>query len=165
MNDPQPDKQFIEIIKRMGVSVIIDSKEGYIEVNGSCELRGIEVNINDCIDTLPILAVIACFALTATHIFGAKIARYKESDRIASIAEELRKMGARIEEEEDGLIIHPSRLRGANISSHKDHRIALSMIIAAFGCSGESVIDEVECIGKTYPTFFYDFTCLGARLK
>lgn len=165
MEDPQPDKQFIEIIRKMGVFVTIYPEEHCIEVNGACELRGIDVNINDCIDTLPILAVIACFATTATYITGAKVARYKESDRIASIAEELRKMGAQIEEKEDGLIIHPSRLKGAALSSHKDHRIALSLLVAGLGSSGETIVDGIECIGKTYPTFFYDFICLGARIE
>ncbi len=165
MDDPQPDKQFIEIIRKMGVSVTVSKEEDCIEVDGSGELRGIEININDCIDTLPILAVIACFALTPTYITGAKIARLKESDRISAIASELRKMGAQIEEKEDGLIIHPSHLRGAELSSHKDHRIALSLLIAALGANGESIIDGVECIGKTYPTFFYDFLCLGARIE
>jgi 3-phosphoshikimate 1-carboxyvinyltransferase len=109
--------------------------------------------------------VIACFASSVTTISGAKIARLKESDRITAIAKELRKMGAQIEEKDDGLIIHPSKLRGAELSSHKDHRIALSLIIAAMGSQGESVIDEVECIGKTYPMFFYDFVSLGARIS
>ena len=165
MNDPQPDKQFIEIIKKMGVLVTISEEDQSIEVDGSGILQGIEVNINDCIDTLPILAVIACFALTETHIMGAKIARFKESDRITAIASELRKMGARIEEKDDGLIVHPAHLKGAELSSHKDHRIALSLLVAALGAEGESIVDGVECIGKTYPTFFYDFLCLGARIE
>ncbi len=165
MDDPQPDKQFIEIVRRMGVSVTIFPEEEIIEVDGRGDLIGIEVNINDCIDTLPILAVIACFAQTPTSISGAKIARFKESDRISAIGAELRKMGAQIEEKDDGLVIHPSKLKGAELSSYKDHRIALSLLIAGFGASGETVVDDVECIGKTYPTFFYDFLCLGAKIQ
>ncbi len=165
MDDPQPDKQFIEIIKKMGVNVTICPDKEYIEVDGNCHLHGIDVNINDCIDTLPILAVIACYASSVTHISGAKIARLKESDRIMAIANELRKMGAQIEERDDGLIIHPSKLRGAELSSYKDHRIALSLIIAAMGSEGESVVEGVDCIGKTYPMFFYDFVSLGARIS
>ncbi len=165
MEDPQPDKRFIEIIQKMGVSVTISKEEGSIEVNGNCDLQGIDININDTIDTLPILAVIACFASTPTQISGAKIARLKESDRITAIAHELRKMGAHIEEREDGLIIQPSKLRGAELLTYKDHRIALSLLVAALGSTGESVIDGVECIGKTYPTFFYDFVSLGAKIS
>ena len=165
MDDPQPDKQFIEIIRKMGASVSIFPENDLIEINGVGDLCGIDVNINDCIDTLPILAVIACFAKTPSQLSGAKIARLKESDRIVAIAAELRKMGAHIEEREDGLVIHPSVLKGAELFAHKDHRIALSLLVAGFGANGESIIDGVECIGKTYPTFFYDFLSLGAILK
>ncbi len=165
MDDPQPDKQFIEIIKKMGAHVSINAEEQSIQIEGNFDLQGIEVNINDCIDTLPILAVIACFATSSTHISGAKIARFKESDRISAIAQELKKMGAKIEEKDDGLIIHPSKLKGTELNSHKDHRIALSLIVAALGTSGESIVDGVECIGKTYPTFLYDFLCLGAHIE
>ena len=73
-------------------------------------------------------------------------------------------MGGRLEEEEDGLKIYPSPLHGARVSSHKDHRIALSLSVAALGAKGETVIEGVECMGKTYPTFFYDFISLGARI-
>ncbi len=165
MDDPQPDKQFIEIIKKMGVLITASNEDQSIEVDGTGELIGIEVNINDCIDTLPILAVIACFATTSSHITGAKIARFKESDRIATITLELRKMGARIDEKDDGLVIHPSKLKGTELLSHKDHRIALSLLVAALGAEGESIIDGVECLGKTYPTFLYDFLCLGAKIE
>ena len=161
MDDPQPDKRFIEMIRRMGAQVTIGDG---IEVRYVRELRGIDVNINDCIDALPILATLACYATSPTHITGAKIARLKESDRIASMAKELKKMGGRLEEEEDGLKIYPSPLHGARVSSHKDHRIALSLSVAALGAKGETVIEGVECMGKTYPTFFYDFISLGARI-
>ena len=98
------------------------------------------------------------------EIVGAKIARFKESDRISAITRELRKMGGDIEEREDGMIVNPSPLRGAELFSHKDHRIALSLIVAAFGAEGESAIEGVEYIAKTYPTFLCDFMQLGGRV-
>jgi len=98
-------------------------------------------------------------------ITNAAIARKKECDRIHAIATELKKMGADIEETKDGLIVRRSHLKGAHLESYRDHRIALSLTVAALGAEGESVIDGVECINKTYPTFAEDMQKLGASIK
>jgi 3-phosphoshikimate 1-carboxyvinyltransferase len=165
MKDSQSDKNFIEVLKKMGARIKWIPEEYAIEVDGKGEIFGREIDVNCCIDMTPLLAVIGCFASSRTTIYGAKIARFKESDRIASITKELRKMGANIEEREDGMIIYPCKLKGAKLESHGDHRIALSLIIAAFGAEGESEIQGVECIAKTYPTFLCDFCLMGGRIE
>jgi 3-phosphoshikimate 1-carboxyvinyltransferase len=101
-----------------------------------------------------------------SEIFNAKRLRLKESDRLASISKELKKMGAVIEEKEDGLIITgSSKLCGASINPHNDHRIALSCAVAALGAEGKTIIQDVECINKSYPKFFDDLRMLGARVS
>ncbi len=165
LDDPQPDKYFFEIIKKMGVFVNYEGEGASIEVDARGDFRGVEVNINDCIDTLPILAVVACFATTPTYINGAKIARLKESDRISAITKELTKMGAKIDEKEDGLVVYPSKLSGAEVYSHLDHRIAMSLLVAGLASQGSQIVDSVECLAKTYPLFFYDFSSLGAKIS
>lgn len=165
MRDNQADKNFLDVLKRVGVSITVHPEEKVIEVNGEVDIKGMVIDVNHCIDTTPLLAVLACFANGPTEIIGARVARFKESDRISAISQELKKMGAKIEEKEDGMVIYPSRLRGAHLYSHKDHRIALSLIVAAFAADGESIIDGVEYIIKTYPTFFHDFVNLGGKIE
>ena len=129
---------------------------------GSC-LRGGVWDVSAFIDALPLLAVLGCFAEGKTEIVGAKGARFKESDRIASIVHELKKMGACIEETEGGMRIERSSLRGANVESHHDHRIALSLTVAALGATGLTSVHGVKCVEKSFPSFFSQLE--GARLE
>jgi 3-phosphoshikimate 1-carboxyvinyltransferase len=140
-------------------------------VRGNSPLHGIDVDINDCIDAIVILAVIACYAEGQTVISNGAIARDKECDRIAALAKELKKMGADIEERPDGLIINGSRtsplspLQGAEVWSHRDHRMAMALLIAGMGANGATTVRDTACIAKTYPSFVQDFTAIGAMFK
>ena len=164
MDDSHADRNFINILVKLGAKIQHYPEENLLVADGRCEIEGMKIDVNDCIDSTPILAVLGCYAKAPIEIVGAKIARFKESDRISAIAQELRKMGGQIKEREDGMIIYPSPLNGAELFSHKDHRIALSLIVAAFGAKGETTIEGVEYIAKTYPTFLYDFMQLGGRI-
>ncbi len=161
--DPQGDKEVIGLLQEWGAQIELEGKTLVVKKGSS--LQGGPVDINRFIDALPILAVLGCFAKTPTHIYNGKIARKKESDRIATIAMELKKMGAVMEEREDGLIVFPSLLCGARVSAHRDHRIALSLAVAALGAKGETEIDGVEVIAKSYPTFIEDMKKIGAKLQ
>jgi 3-phosphoshikimate 1-carboxyvinyltransferase len=160
--DGQPDQKLVNILIQMGAKIEVEANR--VIVRKGSKLKGIKVGINDCVDAITILSVIACFAEGKTEIFDGAIARKKESDRIRAIAMELRKMGAVIEEKEDGLIIFPSALRGAELSSHDDQRMVMSLAVAAFAAEGTSSIDEAQHAGKTYPSFAADFQSLGARI-
>ena len=164
MNDIQGDKALIPTLQQMGAQFRIDQKKRTLTIEKGQRLQGIRIDINDFIDALPILAVIGCFAEGRTEIVNAAIARKKESDRIASIARELKKMGAVIEEKSDGLIIHESKLHGASLNTYHDHRLALSLSVAALAAQSSSTIHGVECIAKTYPTFYDDLQLIGARI-
>lgn len=164
MQDPQGDKKLIPTLQKMGALIEIDALNKMLHVKKSRKLKGIDVDINDFIDAITILAVVACYAEGETCIRNASVAKQKECNRIQSIATELRKMGADIIETEDGLRIQGSVLKGADVHSYHDHRMAMSLTVAALGAEGETTISSVECVSKTFPSFMQDFNRLGANI-
>ena len=127
------------------------------------QLKGVTVDINDCIDVITLVAAVACYADGETRITNASVARQKECNRITCVAGELSKMGACIQETTDGLIIKGASLRGTTVFSHGDHRMAMALAIAGMGAKGETCIQETSCIAKTYPSFVKDFQSIGAN--
>jgi len=121
------------------------------------ELKGIEIKkekVPLLIDELPLLAVVATQAQGKTVVSGAKELRVKETDRIKAIVSELKKMGADIKEKEDGFIVEgPSKLKGAVCESYNDHRIVMSLAVAALLAEGKTVIRNSECIDISFPGF------------
>lgn len=163
-DDVQGDKKLIDILVSIGAEVSWhDDKK--LTIHKGSSLYGKTIDINDCIDALPVLAAICCYAKGNTTIINASVARKKESDRIHAIASELKKMGAIIEELPDGLMISTSALKGSEVDSHKDHRIAMALAIAALQAEGTTCIQDVECINKTYKEFTKDFQLLGCGIK
>ncbi len=124
----------------------------------SSKLRGIEIGgamIPRVIDEIPLLAVAGCFASGKTVIKDAAELRVKESDRIAMVSRELTKMGAKIEELPDGMIIYGGKsLSGAEVDSHLDHRLAMSLAIAGLMAEGETVINHAQMVNVSYPSFW-----------
>lgn len=165
MSDAQGDKEIIAVLKKMGADIHIDESNKKLYVKKGKRLTGQRIDINNFIDAITILAVVACFAEGETHLYNGAIARQKECNRIACISTELRKMGADIEETGDGLIIRPSSLKGAQVLSHHDHRMAMSLAIAGLGAEGETVITSTECVAKTFPSFVNSFQTLGALIE
>lgn len=165
MRDSQGDKELISIFQKMGAEIEIDEHNNTLHVKAGCQLSGISVDVNHIIDAVTILAVIACFAEGETVLTNAAIAKQKECNRLQCITHELQKMGAYIRETDEGLIIRKSDLKGANLHSHHDHRMAMSLAVAALGAKGETKIDCTECVSKTFPTFVHDFHSLGAPIK
>ena len=158
----QPDSEIINILKSMNANVAIG--EDWIKVSGG-RLRGMDVDARNIPDLVPICAVLACFAEGETNIYNAERVRMKESDRLASISSELKKMGARITMHYDALTVSgPSELRGTTVDSHGDHRIAMACAVAALAARGETKILRAQCVGKSYPDFFEDLKSLGANL-
>jgi 3-phosphoshikimate 1-carboxyvinyltransferase len=164
-DDVQGDKKVIQILIEMGANIEIDRKMKRVIVKKGGKLQGKKIDINDCIDSIGIFSVIGCFATNKTEIVGAATARDKECDRVKCLAKELSKMGAKIEETHEGLTIYPSVLRGANLDTHHDHRMVLSLLTAALASEGTSIINGIEAAAKTYPNFSDDFRKIGARLE
>lgn len=163
--DRQGDKEFILLLKEMGAHLSIDSTNQSVTYHPGGRLRGQKVDINRFNDAITLLAVIACFAEGKTEIFNGKITRYKECDRIHAIATELRKMGARIEEREDGLIIESSSLKGACLDTYSDHRMALSLVVAGLAASGTTQIKDSKIMQKTFPDFINQLQKVGAQIE
>lgn len=161
----QADRQILDILQSMGANLDINVRKGSVTTAANCQLKGISVDVNDVIDALPILSVVACFAEQPTRLYNAKIARNKESDRIGTITEGLRTLGADIEELEDGVIVYPSKLIGTAVSSHQDHRIAMSLAVAGLGAKGQTLVKDTLCISKSYPNFVKDLISLGANIR
>lgn len=161
--DPQGDKKLFDVLVQMNARL---EWEGNILRVQPSELSGIEIDVNDFVDAVPILAVLACYAQGTTHIMNAAIARKKECDRLRCIAHELRKMGAKIEELEDGLMIEGAPLQGAtHLETYHDHRMVMALSVAALGAFGESSVVGVECVSKSYPRFLDDFRSIGAQIE
>ena len=163
--DVQGDKVVLTWLQEMGATLTIDRARRHIHVAMGSALRGKEIDINPCIDALPILTVLACFAEGKTRLYNAAIARTKESDRLTAISTQLRKMGAQIEESADSLTITPAPLHGAVLESHQDHRIVMALSVAALGARGPSCIQGCEWVRKSYPGFFSDMQRLGAKME
>jgi 3-phosphoshikimate 1-carboxyvinyltransferase len=129
------------------------------------KLRGVEVcgeTVVRMIDEFPILAVAATQARGVTHVRDAAELRVKETDRVAVITEGLQALGARIEPQPDGFIVEgPTPLRGAVVDSHGDHRLAMALAVAGMIAEGETLVENAECIGDSFPGFVGLFQELG----
>ena len=152
----QGDVAFCECLRRMGCEVRCHADR--ITVVGR-PLHGIEADMNAISDTVQTLGAVALFAEGATVIHGVGHIRHKETDRIHALATELRKLGATVEERDDGLKIKPGVLRGAAIDTYDDHRMAMSMALAGLVVPAV-VIRNPACTAKTYPQFFRDLESL-----
>ncbi|MFP4142709.1 MAG: 3-phosphoshikimate 1-carboxyvinyltransferase [Thermoplasmata archaeon] len=151
-NSVQADSRIIDILQRFCADVT--AKEDQIQVVKN-ELRGIECDCSDFPDLFPILAVLGVHSEGETLLTGEQL-RYKESDRIENMTENLKKMGADIEEFEDGIKVKRSALKGTNLDPRGDHRIAMALTIAALGAEGKSEIVGSDCVSKSYPNFYED---------
>lgn len=157
MEDSQGDKDVLKYLEAMGA--VVNHKGNGIEVSGG-DLKGVELDLNDTPDALPAIAVTACYAAGETRIVNVPQARMKETDRISVMTEELRKMGAEIEETPDGMIIQGSPLTGSTVKGHGDHRVVMALSIASLGAAGETKIDTAEAVNITYPGFFEQLEAL-----
>ena len=153
----------IEILNKMGANINIlnyriksNEPQADLMIEYS-KLKEIEIkkeNIAFLIDELPLIAVVATQAQGKTVVSGAKELRVKETDRIKAMVSELKKMGADIKEKEDGFIVNgPTGLQGAVCESYNDHRIAMSLAVAALLAEGKTIIKNSECIDISFPGF------------
>jgi 3-phosphoshikimate 1-carboxyvinyltransferase len=154
----QGDLGMLDILQRMGASVAWNADS--VTIAGSGQLGGVDVAMNSMPDMVPTIAAIAPFASSPTRIRKVGFIRHHESDRIEAIATELRRIGARVEEFDDGLGIAPSTLRPASIETYDDHRIAMAFAVAGLKIAGMRIRNP-RCVAKTYPQFFADFEVLS----
>jgi 3-phosphoshikimate 1-carboxyvinyltransferase len=159
----QGEIQFARILERMGCQLKMAAD--HIEIQAGGGLRGVDVDMNDCPDSVQTLAAVALFAEGPTRVRNVKNLRVKETDRIAAIARECGKLGAEVEEAEDGFTLTPpGRVRPAEIETYRDHRMAMSFAVAGLAAPGV-VIKDPECVSKSFPGFFEKLESLGIRLR
>lgn len=159
----QGDRAILELLVRFGADV--RRKNDKITVRSGA-LYGIDIDATNIPDLVPILAVIAAAANGRTVIRGASRLRLKESDRLSSVSDMLFTLGASIAKTDDGLIIDGGgRLAGGTVSSHADHRIAMSAAVAALLCEGEVTVTDADAVEKSYPAFWDDIATLGFNVK
>lgn len=148
----QGDVAFLDVLRQMGCS--IRSGADWSEVGGPERLMGIDVDMNAISDTAPTLAAIAPLASSPVTVRGIANVRIKESDRIAAVVTELRRLGVRAEERSDGFIVHPAdQIRPALIQTYDDHRMAMAFSVLGLRVPGVRIADP-GCVSKTFPEFF-----------
>ena len=148
----QGDINFIRVLEDMGCQ--IERGRDSVTVQGG-PLKGIDVDMNDISDTAQTLAAVAVFAEGPTCIRNVGHIRHKETDRIAAVATELKRMGIQVEETEDSVTIYPGEIQPATIETYDDHRMAMSFALIGLKVPG-IVINDPDCTIKTYPHFFTD---------
>ncbi len=161
MNDSQGDKIVVNILQDMGAT-ITSTDEG-LSIQGG-KLRGRTIDMNSIPDALPAMAVTACFAEGTTRLENVPQARYKETDRIRVMREELEKMGGKVEELQDGLIIEGTGLQGASIHGHGDHRVVMALSIAGLFAQGTTEVDTAESTAITFPDFIDLVGAIGGAI-
>jgi 3-phosphoshikimate 1-carboxyvinyltransferase len=165
----------LDLFLGMGASIqMLSLQSSHGEIIGDLAVKGAVLRggviegeqIPLVIDELPMLAALGPYTEEGIEIRNAGELRVKESDRIAALAENLRRMGATVEERPDGLKVagrSAGKLHGAEIEPHGDHRIAMAFAVAGLAAEGETVIRDAECAGVSYPTFFEDLNRLAVR--
>ena len=162
MRDEQGDKAVFDMLKKMGAD--IKTKKDAIHIHGK-ELHGIDIDMKNTPDALPAMAVVGCFAKGKTRLLNVLQARIKETDRIKIMSQELSKMGADIEELDDGLIIDGKRLSGTKVCGHNDHRVVMALSLAGLISDGKTIIDTAESVGVTYPGYIEEMRSVKAKMK
>ncbi|MDH3766663.1 MAG: 3-phosphoshikimate 1-carboxyvinyltransferase, partial [Nitrosopumilus sp.] len=162
-NLPQGDEVFIDILEQLGVTVDVDDEK--IKIKSLIKLKGGKFDLSNSPDLLPPLAILALNSSNPIEIINVKHARLKETDRIAIIARELVKLGVKIQEKEDGLILESSGdLRGVELNSENDHRLFMAFCIAGIHIGGCTITDP-ESVKVSYPNFIEEMNRLGAKIQ
>ena len=162
----QGDAAIVDILDRMGADLDWDEENGEITVSQS-DLTGIEVGVEDTPDLLPPIATLGAAADGVTRITDAEHVRYKETDRVSAMAEELTKMGAEVEEHQDELFVYgaDSDLVGTTVEGRADHRIIMSLAVAGLVADGETTVTGAEHVDVSFPNFFDVLDSLGVAVQ
>ncbi|SFD15564.1 3-phosphoshikimate 1-carboxyvinyltransferase [Clostridium uliginosum] len=157
----QGDKEVLDILERMGLSLRYKNSGLIGKVEGN--LRATVIDGSQCPDIIPVISLVAALSEGTTEIINAGRLRIKECDRLSAVTCELNKLGTKISEKEDGLIIKGVKelKGGVEVWSHKDHRIAMTLAIASTVCDLPIILKDYECVSKSYPEFWEDFKAIG----
>ena len=162
-NLPQGDEAFIDFLEQLGVSVTINDNK--IKIKSPEKLKGGKFDLRNSPDLLPPLAILSLISSKPIEIVNVKHARLKETDRIAILARELPKIGIKVDEKEDGLILESSdSLTGAKLNSENDHRLFMAFCIAGTYI-GNCIVTDSKSVEVSYPNFIEEMNRLGAKIE
>ena len=160
---PQADEAIIDILEKMGVVVTLD--KNVIKIKSPKKLDGGKFDLNNSPDLVPAVAILALKASKPIEIFNVKHVRYKETDRIAILARELAKLGIKVVEKKDGLVLKNSKnLIGADLNSENDHRLFMAFCIAGMYV-GNCSISHPESVKISYPNFIQEMKRIGCKIS
>ena len=162
-NLPQGDEVFIDILEQLGVRVSINNEE--IDVQSPEKLSGGRFDLSNSPDLLPPLAILALKTLNPIEVVNVRHARLKETDRIAILARELEKVGIRVQEKEDGLILDsPHNVKSAELNSENDHRLFMAFCIVGMHI-GDCIVTDPESVSVSFPDFIREMNRCGAKIQ
>ena len=162
LTSSQADVEFIKVLEEMGVDMQV---RGSSVITQRSSLRATEHDLSDCPDLFPVVSTLCTQAEGTSTLRGLSRLRLKESDRVKSMRDGLRAMGADFTEQGDAVKIRGSRLRGTQVDPQGDHRAAMSLAVAALAAEGPTVINNAECVSKSYPFFWGHMEHLGADIR
>lgn len=162
MSSTQADRKILDAMMSANAAIAMDAKGIQSHPGG---LRGFEFDATDCPDLFPPLVALAAYCKGETRIKGVRRLKHKESNRAITLQDEFDLMGVRVELDDDTMIIHGGGIvKGADVRSHHDHRIAMACAVAALGANSETVIEDAMAVKKSYPDFYSDLQSLGAKI-
>jgi len=163
LSSTQADRKIMDAMMSANAAIAMEAKGIQSHPGG---LRGFEFDATDCPDLFPPLVALAAYCKGETRIKGVRRLKHKESNRAVTLQDEFDLMGVRIKIDDDIMIIHGGEIvKGADVQSHHDHRIAMACAVAALGANSETVIEEAMAVKKSYPDFYSDLKSLGANVS
>jgi 3-phosphoshikimate 1-carboxyvinyltransferase len=162
---PQADFKGLRILRELGCELEFDRAHGRLSIRAEGELEGGTYDLADAPDLLPVLAPLAVACRKPLALRNVRHARFKESDRIAALSAELRKVGLQVEEEDDGLIIGRGDLRPAALDPHNDHRLFMAFCALSQAVPGGCMVLNPGCVSKSFPAFLRTLRALGAKIE
>ncbi|MEI2740062.1 MAG: 3-phosphoshikimate 1-carboxyvinyltransferase [Chitinophagaceae bacterium] len=163
LTSAQADKAIVDALMAANAGIAIEAKG--IKVRPSA-MNGFDFDATDCPDLFPPLVALAAYCKGETKIKGVSRLKHKESNRAVTLQEEFGKMGVKIDVKDDSMIIYGGNgVKGTNVHSHHDHRIAMACSVAALKAESETIIEEAGAVKKSYPDFFSDLKSLGASVS
>ena len=161
MDSPQGDKNILDILRSFGANVSVSGDAATV---APATLHGIDLDVGETPDLLPVLAVLAACAGGETRLVNAARLRLKESDRLTATAKLINGLGGNAKELPDGLVVRGGILSGGTVDSFHDHRIAMAAAVAAVRCKNPVTILDAGAAAKSYPAFYEDYQKLGGNV-
>jgi 3-phosphoshikimate 1-carboxyvinyltransferase len=163
LSSTQADRAIVDAMMDANASIAMEAKGIKIHPGG---LKGFVFNANDCPDLFPPLVALAAYCQGRTTIYGVNRLLHKESNRALTLQDEFDKMGVLIKLERDEMLIQGNGIvKGADVHSNHDHRIAMACAVAGLKATSEMVIEEAMAVKKSYPDFYNDLKSLGASVS